>query len=193
MISHFTLAVLLPLPLWGKYAPNPLQWAGSIFFPSEPAGTPPLDLSVARYFAAAGQWKKAADEFARVVEWHPSATEAWVGWIESANHLADASDQTREVLADGLRVLQSPAARDTLYAAFAKTNGIHPAQDVRLSEGCHGSIVVRNRLIAGAFHPVSGLGRGPSSIAVGNPSDPQQLLTKSAHFSVLLSLEMSNF
>ncbi|MFN0129079.1 MAG: hypothetical protein ACKV19_20600 [Verrucomicrobiales bacterium] len=127
VISHFTLAVLLPMPLWAKYAPNPLQWAGSIFFPSDPAGIPPLDLSVARYFAAARQWEKAADEFARVVEWHPSATEAWVGWMEAANHLPDASDQTREVLANGLRALESPAARDALYAAFAKTNAIHPA------------------------------------------------------------------
>ncbi len=130
VISHFTLAVLLPMPLWAKYAPNPLQWAGSIFFPSESAGTPPLDLSVARYFAAAHQWEKAADEFARVVEWHPSATEAWVGWMEAANHLADAPDQTREVLANGLRVLQSPEARDALYAAFAKSNPNHPTSGV---------------------------------------------------------------
>jgi hypothetical protein len=125
VISHFALAVLLPMPLWAKYAPNPLQWAGSIFFPSEAAGTPPLDLSVARYFAAARQWEKACDECARVVEWHPSATEAWVGWMEAADHLPDASDQTREVLANGLRVLRSAEARDALYAAFAKTNAMH--------------------------------------------------------------------
>jgi hypothetical protein len=100
------------------------------FFAFEPAGTPPLDLSGARYFASARQWEKAADEFARVVEWHPSATEAWIGWMEAANHLPDAPDQTREALANGLRLLQSSTARDALYAAFAKTNTSHPTADV---------------------------------------------------------------
>jgi hypothetical protein len=115
-----TLAFLLPLPLWKKYAPNPLAWVDSLFFPSEEGGVPPLNLGVARYAASASQWQRAADEYERVAGWHPRAPEVWLGWMEVAGHLPDPEAETQQVLAEGLHALKDPSAREALFAAFTK-------------------------------------------------------------------------
>lgn len=124
-------AILIGPELVQWVAMGPMALIDAVFFPGGREARPPYSLKLARYYTVEKRWEEAEEEYARMLSFYPDRLEAWQERLELASRRGIAvKPDPEDVLASGLKSLDTAADRESLYQSFTRAGGITIPRDL---------------------------------------------------------------